>query len=258
MKRGHPNTYTLTKSLAEDLVHSYRDRFNITIVRPSIILAAVSEPFPGWVENYSGPTSLLVGLYNGIFRTVLCDKKKLIKFVPIDVVVNATIVATCKRTMMSTNDVFYCNITDSPNNVMSWEFMFTTLTKLAQDYPIRSTLWYPSSSSISNVSMYRLSTIFRHFLPCYLFDFLGVAGKKIKFVCWNSLSSINILINYYLYHLRLFEIQKKLNSVMVIGFKYFTTSSFDFRTDNFNKLHTEMSSHDQIMFNCDVENVLTK
>lgn len=45
---------------------------------------------------------------------------------------------------------------------------------------------------------------------------------------------------------------------MVIGFKYFTTSSFDFRTDNFNKLHTEMSSHDQIMFNCDVENVLTK
>lgn len=182
LKRGHPNTYTLTKSFAEDLVHSYRDKFKITIVRPSIILGAISEPFPGWIESYSGPASLIVGMYNGILRTILCDKEKLIKFIPIDVVVNATIVATCKRTMMSTMDVFYCNITDSPKNVMSWKFFIATLAKFMHDHPLNTTLWYPNASGVSNVLMYHCLTIFKQFLPCYLFDMIGIAGKEIKCV----------------------------------------------------------------------------
>lgn len=182
LKRGHPNTYTLTKSFAEDLVHSYHDKFQIAIVRPSIILGAISEPFPGWIESYSGPASLVLGMYNGIFRTILCDEDKLMKFIPIDVVVNATIVATCKRTMMSSKDVFYCNITDSPTNGISWKFLFTTLAKWMHDYPVKSSLWYPNASGVSNILLYQCTTMFKQFLPCYLFDTLGIAGKKIKCV----------------------------------------------------------------------------
>lgn len=52
----HPNTYTLTKSMAEQLVFDYNDKLPICIVRPSIVTAAIEEPFPGWVDNVYGIT----------------------------------------------------------------------------------------------------------------------------------------------------------------------------------------------------------
>lgn len=172
----------MTKSLAEDLVNSYHDKFHITIVRPSIIIGAISEPLPGWIESYSGPASLVLGVLNGIFRTVHCDSEKIMKFVPVDVAVNATIVATCKRTMMSTNDVFYCNITDSPKNTISWGFFVSKMIRFARDYPVKSCLWYPNVYIVSNDLIYRCVIMFTHFIPCFIFDKIGVAGKKIKCV----------------------------------------------------------------------------
>jgi fatty acyl-CoA reductase len=56
--QGLPNTYALTKSLTEDLVHSYRDKFPIAICRPSIVTAAWKEPYEGWVEGQNGPTGI--------------------------------------------------------------------------------------------------------------------------------------------------------------------------------------------------------
>lgn len=42
---------------------------------------------------------------------------------------------------------------------------------------------------------------------------------------------------------------------MFSGFKYFTKNNFDFNTDNFKKLNSEMNLHDLQKFNCDVETV---
>ncbi|XP_075741669.1 putative fatty acyl-CoA reductase CG5065 [Rhipicephalus microplus] len=43
---GHPNTYTLTKSLAESLLLEERGHTPVSIVRPSIVTAAMNEPRP--------------------------------------------------------------------------------------------------------------------------------------------------------------------------------------------------------------------
>lgn len=53
---NHPNTYTLTKGLAEQIVLSKGSDLPIAIVRPSIVCAAYQEPFPGWVDNVCGIT----------------------------------------------------------------------------------------------------------------------------------------------------------------------------------------------------------
>ena len=55
-KIKHPNTYTLTKSIAEQLVVDYHEKLPICIVRPSIVTAALEEPFKGWVDNVYGIT----------------------------------------------------------------------------------------------------------------------------------------------------------------------------------------------------------
>lgn len=56
---NHPNTYTLTKGLAEQLVMTKGAGLPIAIVRPSIVCAAYQEPFPGWVDNVCGITGVI-------------------------------------------------------------------------------------------------------------------------------------------------------------------------------------------------------
>ena len=55
-----PNTYTYTKAIAETLVVQECREFNLpcAIIRPSIVGASWREPFPGWIDNFNGPTAL--------------------------------------------------------------------------------------------------------------------------------------------------------------------------------------------------------
>lgn len=63
----HPNTYTLTKGLAENLIMTKGTGLPIAIVRPSIVCAAYQEPFPGWVDNVCGITGECTKLHNSEF-----------------------------------------------------------------------------------------------------------------------------------------------------------------------------------------------
>ena len=51
-----PNSYTYTKAMAEHLVQEEKGELPIIIVRPSIVVAALRYPMPGWIDNYNGPT----------------------------------------------------------------------------------------------------------------------------------------------------------------------------------------------------------
>lgn len=55
----HPNTYTMTKGLAEQVIRTKAVGLPVSIVRPSIVCAAYQEPFPGWVDNVCGITGFL-------------------------------------------------------------------------------------------------------------------------------------------------------------------------------------------------------
>nr|AEX09208.1 putative acyl-CoA reductase [Pandinus cavimanus] len=58
---GRPNTYTLTKAMAENLLNErYRD-LPWVIVRPAIVVASWKEPIPGWVQGLGGATGVLTG-----------------------------------------------------------------------------------------------------------------------------------------------------------------------------------------------------
>ena len=55
----HPNTYTFTKALAEELILSKGQRLPLAIIRPSIVVASWEYPMKGWVDNFNGPTGLV-------------------------------------------------------------------------------------------------------------------------------------------------------------------------------------------------------
>jgi long-chain acyl-CoA synthetase len=80
---GWPNTYTLTKSLAESLLYKYGAGLPIAVVRPAIVETSVQKPFRGWNEgiNTSAALSYLLGTY---FRQLPSNEHKKLDIIPVD------------------------------------------------------------------------------------------------------------------------------------------------------------------------------
>ena len=83
---GHPNTYTMTKCLAEHMLHDKRDTVPLTIVRPSIICASLSYPFPGYIDSYAAIGGFVALYGSGFFHVVEGDPNAVFDVVPVDVV----------------------------------------------------------------------------------------------------------------------------------------------------------------------------
>jgi thioester reductase-like protein len=82
---GWPNTYTLTKSLAESLIAKHGAGLPVAVVRPAIVETSVSKPFLGWNEgiNTSASLSYLLGTY---FRQLPTNESKRLDIIPVDAV----------------------------------------------------------------------------------------------------------------------------------------------------------------------------
>ncbi|MBS1853474.1 MAG: SDR family oxidoreductase [Acidobacteria bacterium] len=82
---GWPNTYTLSKSLAESLLAKYGAGLPVAMVRPAIVETSTRKPFPGWNEgiNTSASLSYLLGT---IFRQLPSNERKRLDIIPVDAV----------------------------------------------------------------------------------------------------------------------------------------------------------------------------
>ncbi|NOX59468.1 MAG: NAD-dependent epimerase/dehydratase family protein [Planctomycetes bacterium] len=84
-KYNWPNTYCLSKSLAESLIANRRGDVRLSIVRPAIVETSVRRPFEGWNEgvNTAAPLAHLLGTY---FRQLPSNKRKALDIIPVDMV----------------------------------------------------------------------------------------------------------------------------------------------------------------------------
>ncbi len=80
---GWPNTYTLTKSLAESLICKFGADLPVALVRPAIVETSLQKPFVGWNEgiNTSASLSYLLGTY---FRQLPTNERKRLDIIPVD------------------------------------------------------------------------------------------------------------------------------------------------------------------------------
>ncbi|TNN63198.1 Fatty acyl-CoA reductase 1 [Liparis tanakae] len=108
-----PNTYTYTKALAEYLVQQEQEQLDVAIIRPSIVGATWQEPFPGWIDNFNGPSGVFIAVSvplkprsvfklaytcdtragKGILRTMRANNDAVADLIPVDVVINLTLAA---------------------------------------------------------------------------------------------------------------------------------------------------------------------
>jgi fatty acyl-CoA reductase len=91
----YPNTYTFTKMMAEKKLVQSLGKLKCVIWRPAIISSSVSDPFPGWTDQLSaaGGVTILGGL--GFISYLHGSGLNTVDLVPVDIVTNGLLVATC-------------------------------------------------------------------------------------------------------------------------------------------------------------------
>jgi thioester reductase-like protein len=81
---GHPNTYTLTKCLAEHLLAQRHGQVPLALIRPSIISASLRRPSPGWIDSPAAFALVIMAIASGRMRAIVADPHARVDIVPCD------------------------------------------------------------------------------------------------------------------------------------------------------------------------------
>lgn len=90
---GHPNTYTLTKCVAEHLLARRGEELPVTLLRPSIVSASRSLPRAGWIDSAAAFAGFVALLGTGRLRVVAGDPRARLDVVPCDAVAQRVVEA---------------------------------------------------------------------------------------------------------------------------------------------------------------------
>ncbi|CRL00357.1 CLUMA_CG013629, isoform A [Clunio marinus] len=238
-----PNTYTLTKALAEDLVRNYSGDLPIGVFRPAIVTSTFQEPVVAWIDNLYGPTGVVAGAGSGVLRTMHCNKNINANIVPVDMTVNALIVsaydvATKKGLQnVETNEKPYeipiYNYVSSVQNPLTWGKFTDLNVKHGFKYPFSSAIWYMCFFMHKSFYMNKLYTIFLHIIPALLIDFIILCcAKKPK----------------------LLKTYKKIHKFANV-ISFFCTNEWTFTNDNVQSLWLNLSNEDKKLFYFDMQSL---
>ena len=142
-----PNTYSFTKAITEQMIKEDHGDLPISIVRPSIVVGAVSEPLPGWCDNINGPTSVGVFISQGILKCIYNKPEKLADIIPVDIVINLMCAVAFKTAGQydrnagkrpSEIPVYNCN--SGSDNPMTWGELWSWWTEACNRWPSETAL----------------------------------------------------------------------------------------------------------------------
>ncbi|XP_046979585.1 putative fatty acyl-CoA reductase CG5065 isoform X1 [Schistocerca americana] len=175
----HPNTYTLTKAMAEWVVAEHAGEIPAAIVRPSIVTAAWREPFPGWVDNVCGITGIMMEIGRGTIRSIICDQTLIMDLIPVDYVVNTLIAVAWHTATYRPNTVRVYNCTSGMRNPVQWAEFGRLTQKHACTSPTRHVMWYPGFTFRTNRLMHKICEALFHIVPAFVVDMvLRLQGAK--------------------------------------------------------------------------------
>ncbi|KAL4711305.1 hypothetical protein ACJJTC_019146 [Scirpophaga incertulas] len=231
-----PNTYTFTKQLAEHVVYETKGVLPAVIIRPSIVISSVEEPFPGWIENFNGPAGLLVACGKGIMRSVHSDPGLIADYMPVDICVKNIICAAwirgTKKLTPSDDIPIYNTCAGRLNNITMME-LIEVGKRMASKLPLDNMLWNIGGDVTTSKTIHYIKVLLLHCLPAIFIDtLLWIIGRKPMLLrIQRRIYTANMALNYYI------------------------TKQWTFDNRNFVLLRSRIKEGDKEHFYYDVENV---
>ncbi|XP_055299982.1 putative fatty acyl-CoA reductase CG5065 [Sitodiplosis mosellana] len=232
LQGSHPNTYTITKSMAEQMATEYHHKLPITIVRPSIVTCSLAEPYPGWVDNVNGITGIIMEIGRGTLSSIMCDNRLVLDVIPVDIACNMIITAAWLSYFKPSPNIRVYNCISGQLNRLDWETCRRKVLKYSRIYPSKYVMMYPNFSYRTNRFVHLFYEIFLHFLPAYLYDFI-LRYKGMKPI--------------------MFKIARRYKTAADTG-EFFAMHEYNFAVENVKDLLHEISNADDgDEFKCDVK-----
>jgi len=228
---NRPNTYTFTKALAESALQSEGKGLPIVIIRPSIVTASWKEPFPGWVDNFNGPTGVLAGAGAGLMRTLYCKRSCVADMIPVDVCINLMCVLGWKVATGSSSSIQVYNCTSGGDNPITWGEVEVWGLPILINNPYKDVLWYPGGSYKENWYLNRFFQLLFHYGPAQLVDLIYcLCGQKPFLV-------------------RISDMMQKSTKAL----EPFTTNSWNWSNKNVVTLEKELGKEDRQVFSFNIK-----
>ncbi|KAG7295670.1 hypothetical protein JYU34_021954 [Plutella xylostella] len=231
-----PNTYTFTKQLAEHVVYEQRGRLPIVIIRPSIVISSLSEPLPGWIENFNGPVGILVACGKGIMRSIYTDPDLVSDYIPVDIAIKNFIAASWLRgtkKLEPTDDIEIYNCCAGDLNHIKMGELVDIGKRLAVAYPLNDMLWNVGGDLTTSKTIHYIKVILFHLLPAIFVDaVLWLLGKKPMLI----------------------KVQRRIY-IANLALQYYITQQWSFTNTNFVALRECIKKEDKDKFYYDVEGV---
>ncbi|XP_063619039.1 putative fatty acyl-CoA reductase CG5065 [Cydia splendana] len=180
---GRPNAYCFSKSLAEAYLVEHHGDVPIVILRPSIVVAARSEPLAGWVDAWQGNTIALANTARGFLRVVICDAKVVADLIPLDYVVNMAIVSAVHSKQ---GEVLVYNCCTSEVNPITWRTMFELFLKASKADNFHK-VPFPGAVMTRSPIKFAVGSFCLQTVPAYVLDaWRMVKRKRNKYIRLNK------------------------------------------------------------------------
>jgi fatty acyl-CoA reductase len=226
-----PNTYTLTKSLGEEIIRREAVGLPVVIVRPSIVGAVAESPLPGWTDTLNGPGGLYVALADALMRVMPGDGDAICDIVPVDFCANVIISMAWKVGIQQPEHPVIFNCHSGTVNPISWTEHDKIIVWASRTRPITKFM-YPFGPDFTHVKSrlkYRVQELYYHTIPSYIIDTFKV-------------------ITFQRPSLR--RLYARLNSSMT-AYSFFTSHNWKWENTSYTTLLAEMKEEDRKEFNFD-------
>jgi len=141
---GWPDVYTYSKALGETALVELHGDIPISIVRPSIIESAWSQPSPGWIRGFRMAEPLIVSFAKGELNTFPGYPEGIIDVIPVDMVA-AAIIAVAAKGPAEEPEVF--QVASGSTNPLQFKKLLNTAMEWFGDNPVYDANGHPTAST---------------------------------------------------------------------------------------------------------------
>uniref|UniRef100_A0A1I7XBU8 Fatty acyl-CoA reductase n=1 Tax=Heterorhabditis bacteriophora TaxID=37862 RepID=A0A1I7XBU8_HETBA len=174
-----PNTYTLTKALAETLLVEDARQLPVVVIRPSIVGAMWGAPLPGWTDNINGPTGIFAAVGKGVLTNMCGSVVSKADIIPVDIVANMIIVGAAHRATTAYEEIPVMHCASGDLNPLKWEKVVNFLEQFYHKYPMDQCYAVPSTQFHTSRRLFELNYYLKHHIPAATMDMLnGLVGRK--------------------------------------------------------------------------------
>ncbi|CAH1642342.1 unnamed protein product [Spodoptera littoralis] len=234
--KNWPNTYSFGKAVAEETVKNMCEGLPLCVVRPAIVISAVKEPSPGWLDmsNVYGASGIILGPGIGLMHSFMARDDIHIGLVPVDYVNNAILAAaweTARRVAAGHTTPKIYTVTASTRNPTEWGYLVHVMTKeIRKDYSTPAAVGWGFVWQTQYPLVFLIYSWILHLIPGHIIDgIFALLGKERRFV----------------------KIYKKMYN-MCSALSYFTTNQWRFVDDNTASLYDSLSPIDKEIFDFDI------